>query len=136
VHGVALTRSTPTLTKLDLTDFNSVETFLTSIEPDLIIHTAAERRPDKVEKDPIKSNLLNVDVPSHLANFCKAGLKSQPLLINISTDYVFDGNSPPYKVSDPPNPLNAYGTSKLLGERAIQENGLKGRAVSLRVPVL
>jgi S-adenosylmethionine synthetase len=38
------------------------------------------------------------------------------LFIYISTDYVFDGTKPPYKIDDKPNPLNKYGISKLEGE--------------------
>lgn len=136
VHGLAFTRSTPSLISLDLTDFPSVESYLSNLQPDLIIHTAAERRPDVVSKDPQRANLLNVDVPAHLAKYCNEGLESEPLFINISTDYVFDGNNPPYKVNDDCNPLNDYGTSKLLGEREIEKNGRKGRATSLRVPIL
>ena len=39
----------------------------------------------------------------------------------ISTDYVFDGRSPPYKIDSEPNPLNKYGKSKLDGEKVVLE---------------
>ena len=42
-------------------------------------------------------------------------------ILYISTDYVFDGNSPPYTVADVPKPLNKYGLTKLQGERAVVE---------------
>ena len=42
-------------------------------------------------------------------------------MIFISTDYVFDGKSPPYTVDSQPNPLNKYGMSKLAGEKVVQE---------------
>jgi len=59
-------------------------------------------------------------------------------LIYISTDYVFDGTSPPYAVDAEPNPLNFYGETKLAGETAILHGyeGKRGQRVVLRVPVL
>lgn len=135
VKGLALTRASDDLVKLDLTDSAAVEALLREYVPDVIIHTAAERRPDVVEKNPEASQAINVDVPAHLARFC-AGIEPSPLLINISTDYVFDGSKPPYKVDDEPNPLNAYGVSKLQGERAVKEHGKAGSVTNLRVPVL
>lgn len=56
------------------------------------------------------------------------------MLIYISTDYVFDGTSPPYEVDDNPNPLQFYGQSKFEGEKAIR--GEYPEAVVLRVPIL
>ena len=61
---------------------------------------------------------MNVDGTKNLAVFCRE-LNAQ--LIFISTDYVFDGNSPdPYFEQHSPNPINFYGASKLAGERAAQ----------------
>lgn len=137
VLGTALSRANSEngLVKLDLTDFTALRQFLDKEEPQAIIHTAAERRPDVVERSPEASKILNVEVPSTIATWCKEHVK-QPLLINISTDYVFDGTSPPYKVDDSPNPLNAYGTSKWEGEKGVLEHGQEGRISNLRVPVL
>jgi S-adenosylmethionine synthetase len=55
-------------------------------------------------------------------------------LIYISTDYVFDGTSPPYQVDAQPAPLNFYGESKLAGEQAIRDT--YPQAIILRVPIL
>ncbi len=121
--ALAFTRSDPAkqLVKLDLTDSAAVEACLKDFRPDVVIHTAAERRPDVVEKDPTASHAINVDAPASIATIASK-LDKVPLLINISTDYVFDGSKPPYKVDDAPNPLNAYGVSKLQGERAVAEH--------------
>ncbi len=153
----------PSTIKLDLTDEDALARFLAHEQPDAIVHCAAERRPDVVERDPDASEALNVAVPTHLARWCasfqpsslssssstststsaeagaEAGAEAvshAPLLLNLSTDYVFDGTRPPYGVDDAPNPLNAYGVSKLRAERALSEHGAAGRAVSVRVPVL
>ncbi|TKY87952.1 hypothetical protein EX895_003048 [Sporisorium graminicola] len=136
-RALAFSRADPEkqLVKLDLTDAAAVESCLHEFQPDVIVHTAAERRPDVVEKDPAASHAINVDTPASIATIASQ-LDKVPLLINISTDYVFDGSKPPYKVDDAPNPLNAYGVSKLQGERAVQEHAKPGHFTNLRVPVL
>ncbi|SJX65710.1 related to Vacuolar protein sorting-associated protein VPS5 [Sporisorium reilianum f. sp. reilianum] len=136
-QALAFSRADPAkkLVKLNLTDAAAVESCLREFEPDVIVHTAAERRPDVVEKDPAASHAINVDAPTSIATIA-AQLDKVPLLINISTDYVFDGSKPPYKVDDAPNPLNAYGVSKLQGERAVEEHAKPGHFTNLRVPVL
>jgi len=97
-----------------------------------VIHCAAERRPDVAEKDPAGTRKLNVDVCHHLAEL---GAKLNFTLVYISTDYVFDGTSPPYLPSSATNPVNLYGTTKRDGEMAVL--GVQGaKSVALRVPVL
>ncbi|XP_030837094.1 methionine adenosyltransferase 2 subunit beta [Strongylocentrotus purpuratus] len=99
--------------------------------PDVVIHAAAERRTDVVERDPQTVQKLNVGATAVIASVCeKLGI----LLIYISTNYVFDGTKPPYKPSDAPNPLNKYGQSKRDGEIATLEH--YPRAVILRLPLL
>ena len=75
---------------------------------------------------------LNVSVPEHLARLAQT---HKATLVYISTDYVFDGTSPPYPPSARTHPLNLYGRTKRDGELAVL--GVVGaRAVVLRVPVL
>ncbi|KAI0266065.1 hypothetical protein BC834DRAFT_139691 [Gloeopeniophorella convolvens] len=132
--GLAHTRAggERALHALDLLDVDAVAAFLRGARPDWVIHCAAERKPDVAEKDPEGTRKLNVDVPAHLAALSKAlGF----VLVYISTDYVFDGTSPPYVPSAPTHPLNLYGTTKRDGELAVL--GVEGaRAAVLRVPVL
>ncbi|KAM4038367.1 methionine adenosyltransferase 2 subunit beta [Anomaloglossus baeobatrachus] len=101
------------------------------MKPHVIVHCAAEKRLDIVENHPYSASLLNVGVSENLAKLA-AGTGS--FLIYISTDYVFDGTSPPYTEDSEPNPLNMYGRTKLEGERVVLQNN-DGAAV-LRVPVL
>ncbi|KAI8140380.1 RmlD-like substrate binding domain-containing protein [Fennellomyces sp. T-0311] len=132
VVGTALSRADKAgLVKLDLTDNQAVEAFIKEQKPNVVVHCAAERRPDVAEKDHEGTLKLNVQVPRTLATLCKA---ENAMLVYISTDYVFDGTSPPYQVDDKPNPLNFYGKSKLGGEEAVRE--VDPQAVILRVPVL
>ncbi|KAG7094749.1 hypothetical protein E1B28_005566 [Marasmius oreades] len=97
-----------------------------------IIHCAAERRPDVAEKNPEATRRLNAEVPAHLASLAKS-LGS--FIVYISTDYVFDGTSPPYKPSEKTNPLNLYGQTKRDGEQAVLSID-DAHVIVLRVPVL
>ncbi|KAG0044237.1 hypothetical protein BGZ83_010510 [Gryganskiella cystojenkinii] len=131
VIGVAFSRAKGDLKKLDLEDSKAVEAFVDEEKPDVIVHCAAERRPDVVEKNPEGVKKLNVQVPGLLADLTNdRGI----LLIYISTDYVFDGTSPPYDVRDKVHPLQLYGQSKYDGEVEIKK--LNPAAIILRVPIL
>ncbi|KAJ6595862.1 hypothetical protein DFH09DRAFT_1135811 [Mycena vulgaris] len=132
VLSLAHSRSGDGLRNLDLQDEAEVEKVFRDFAPNWVIHCAAERRPDVAEKDPEGTRRLNADVPGHLARLSKS-LKFT--LVYISTDYVFDGTSPPYPPSATTNPLQLYGETKLDGEVKIL--GVEGAtAVILRVPVL
>ncbi|KJA13733.1 hypothetical protein HYPSUDRAFT_49648 [Hypholoma sublateritium FD-334 SS-4] len=132
VVGLANSRASNDLRKLDLTNKGEVEAFLVQLKPDWLIHCAAERRPDVAEKDPDAAQRLNADLPGFLASLSKQ-LKFK--LVYISTDYVFDGTSPPYTPSSATNPLQFYGKSKRDGELAVL--GVDGaQVIVLRVPVL
>ncbi|KAG9286777.1 hypothetical protein G9A89_012327 [Geosiphon pyriformis] len=131
VIGIAKTRVKGDLKQLDLTDTSAVESFIKETNPKVIVHCAAERRPDVAEKRKDETLKLNVQVPEYLATISE---KLNILLIYISTDYVFDGKTPPYDVDAEANPLNFYGNSKYQGEIAIRNSNSK--AVILRVPVL
>lgn len=130
VLGTAFTRVKEDLIALDLTKENEVFKAVQNFKPHVIIHCAAERRPDVVEKQVEATHQLNVGATSTL---CKAAAENNCWLLYISTDYVFDGTKPPYQVDDEPNPLNAYGTSKLQGEEVVKK---AGNFAILRVPLL
>ncbi|KAL5480996.1 hypothetical protein ACEPAI_9937 [Sanghuangporus weigelae] len=134
VLGLAHSRSTNELVKLNLLDKNAVERLFEEYKPDLVIHCAAERRPDVADKNPEATQKLNASVPEHLAQLARR-LRYQ--LVYISTDYVFDGTSPPYAPSATPNPVNLYGRTKRDGEIAVLAAAAQGaNVVVLRVPVL
>lgn len=131
VVGVAFSRVDSGLIKCDLRNQESVSALIEKEKPDVIIHAAAERFPDVVENKYEETCLLNVKASGHIASLAKhCGSK----LIHISTDYVFDGTSPPYKVDDECNPLSKYGQTKLDSERAVLTE--YPAACILRVPVL
>ncbi|TIB80023.1 methionine adenosyltransferase II, beta [Wallemia mellicola] len=131
VTGLAYSRSSDKLIKCDLNDEKAIEGVIREQQPDVLIHCAAERRPDVAQNDPAATEKLNVDVSGNLSRLMKNIGGS---IIYISTDYVFDGTKPPYTTTDTPNPLNLYGKTKLAGEKAVTQNNDK--SVILRVPVL
>ncbi|XP_050544416.1 methionine adenosyltransferase 2 subunit beta-like isoform X2 [Daktulosphaira vitifoliae] len=131
VFGTAFKRAQLGLNKLNLLNKKEVSDMLNTVKPDIIIHCAAERFPDKVESDPQTAYDLNVGVTAHLAN--EANQLNIPLLY-ISTDYVFDGKKSPYKESDEPSPINEYGKLKLLGEKKVLSANSKN--IVLRIPIL
>ncbi|WP_346839113.1 SDR family oxidoreductase [Microbulbifer sp. SAOS-129_SWC] len=120
VTGTAYSRAGDRLIKLDLNDGTQLQQTLEQLRPDIVIHSAAERWPDRCAEQPDAAWALNVDSSAQLAQQCSA---AGAQLVYISTDYVFDGTAPPYSADDTPNPVNFYGRSKLAGERAVLANG-------------
>ena len=101
---------------LDITDRAQTETFIRNADPGWIINCAAYNLVDKAEKEQDKAILIN---SSAVSNIAEAIRESECKLIHISSDYIFDGNSNvPYNEGSLPNPLSAYGKSKLEGEKA------------------
>ncbi|KAJ9118448.1 hypothetical protein QFC24_006094 [Naganishia onofrii] len=139
--------SLPAYQKLDLLDFDATRDFFHSQNTDddshvdVIVHCAAERRPDVAEQDPVRAERLNRDVVEVVARLAE---EVGALMVYVSTDYVFDGTSPPYKPADKPNPLNLYGKLKEAGEQAVlasrkssKHAGQVGKGcIVLRVPLL
>ena len=86
---------------------------------DYCINTAAYTNVEKAESDQETAFLTNAEGVKHLARHCK---RNNTTLIQISTDYVFDGKKgSPYSEEDSTNSLNIYGASKLKGEQYVQE---------------
>jgi dTDP-4-dehydrorhamnose reductase len=89
---------------------------IAAIAPRLIVNTAAYTAVDAAESDQAAAHRANAEGPAHLAAIAE---QSAIPLIQISTDYVFDGlKGAPYIESDPPAPRSVYGATKLAGERA------------------
>lgn len=89
--------------------------------PDIVVNAAAYTAVDKAEEEESLATLVNGVAVGEIAGQAR---KLGALLIHYSTDYVFDGTKVnPYTEDDLPNPINAYGRSKLAGERAIEQCG-------------
>jgi dTDP-4-dehydrorhamnose reductase len=104
---------------LNILNFEEAEQYVLKNKIDVIVNFAAYTNVNKAEDEIEKADDVN-----HLAvrNLGLIAKKHHLKLIHISTDYVFDGNSEiPYKETDATNPQNAYGISKLNGEKALLE---------------
>jgi len=86
--------------------------------PDVIVNAAAYTAVDQAEAEPARAMRINAAAVGEMA---QAASSLGAVLVHYSTDYVFDGEkSGPYSEDDAPNPINAYGRSKLAGEDAIR----------------
>ncbi|MEA1912691.1 MAG: dTDP-4-dehydrorhamnose reductase [candidate division WOR-3 bacterium] len=103
--------------KLNLQDEN-VQTELMKYSPDYIVHAAALSSVDRCEREPDLAYSINGYGTEKVSLAAK---RMNVLLLYISTDYVFDGENPPYSENDKANPLSVYGKSKLLGEQFARE---------------
>ena len=104
---------------LDVTDAAAVGETLAALRPDVVIHCAAYTDVDGSEAREPYARLINADSARIAAHACtRLGAR----FVYPSTDYVFDGSAGrPYRPDDVPRPINAYGRSKLHGERAAAE---------------
>jgi dTDP-4-dehydrorhamnose reductase len=100
---------------LDVTDPARVERMITRERPGAVINCAAWTNVDGAEESEREASLVNAQGAGFVAD---AANKVDAKVVYLSTDYVFDGDNGPYGESDDPAPINAYGRTKLAGERA------------------
>ncbi len=94
---------------------DDAERYVSEAKPDVVIHVAAYTDVEGAEQEPDLAMAVNAEGTERVA---RGAAKVGARLICLSTDYVFDGlKDTPYEETDQPNPLNAYGRSKLEGER-------------------
>lgn len=102
---------------LDITNYDIVNSVLTSEKPDIVVHCAAYTNVDKAEEDYQTAHTINASGTENLAKVCA---QKDIVLLYISTDYVFAGNGTiPYEPEDSTSPLNNYGLTKWEGEQAV-----------------
>lgn len=106
------------ITALDITDVDAVLTLVRKTQPDVIINCAAHTNVDKCEEQWDLAYKINAIGPRNLSI---AAAEVDAKMIHVSTDYVFEGNgTSPYTEFDAPNPVSAYGKTKLEGENFVR----------------
>ena len=111
---IALTRQ-----ELDLSQGEQIRQLVQQIRPSMIVNSAAYTAVDKAESEVELAQAVNGTAPKIMAEEAE---KIGALLLQVSTDYVFDGQkNTPYLETDPTHPLSSYGKSKLAGEIGIQQ---------------
>ncbi len=127
--GWELNRALVTLGELTAVDYpqvdlgspESIRGMVRNVGPDVIVNAAAYTAVDKAQEEQELAYSINALAPRVLA---EETTRLKAVLIHYSTDYVFDGEKgSAYVETDPPNPINVYGKSKLAGESLIQETG-------------
>jgi dTDP-4-dehydrorhamnose reductase len=109
--------------QLDLTDPDAIASAVRSARPNVIVNAAAYTAVDRAESEREAAFAVNAAAPGILAEEAK---RLNALLVHYSTDYVFDGaKRGAYVETDSTNPINAYGQSKLAGEIAIRNSGVR-----------
>lgn len=104
--------------ELDLRDPSAIRAMIASREWAAVINSAAYTAVDKAEQEVVNAWTVNALAPAIFAEACRAAAIP---VIQMSTDYVFDGSREgPWEVDDPVAPLSVYGASKLAGELAVR----------------
>jgi dTDP-4-dehydrorhamnose reductase len=107
--------------EVNMADAASIRKIVRECCPGVIINATAYTAVDKAESESELAGAINGTGPGVLAEVAR---KMNAILIHFSTDYVFDGTKDtPYEETDPPHPINVYGSSKLAGEQAVQSVG-------------
>ncbi|MDB5320926.1 MAG: dTDP-4-dehydrorhamnose reductase [Phycisphaerales bacterium] len=102
----------------DISDPAQLARYFKAHRPTLVLNCAADTAVDLCEERPERANAINGQGAGNLAELCK---EYSARLVHYSTDFVFSGqNGRPYRPDDIPDPLSAYGKSKLLGEENVK----------------
>jgi dTDP-4-dehydrorhamnose reductase len=113
-HGI-------TFAELDITDHTGVDRLIRSFKPDWVINTAAATNVDWCELNPEACFKINTEAVAHLARACE---KTGAAIMQLSTDFIFNGTYGPLDESAHPDPVNIYGHSKLKAEEVVMQSGI------------
>ena len=116
--------------EVDLAHPAQLFSFLDAVQPCVVINAAAYTQVDRAEQEESIARVVNGEAPGVLAHWCAA---HQVPFVHYSTDYVYSGGgTAPWTEDSPVAPMNAYGRTKLLGDRAVAEAAGTGRWLIFR----
>lgn len=108
-----------TYQEISITEKSKLKELFASVKPEIVINAGAYTDVDGCEKNKDKAWGVNVEGVRNLSLLCK---ESKAKLVQLSTDYIFDGKAGPYSEDDIPNPQGYYGLTKLESEKVILES--------------
>ena len=108
---------------LDIRNQVALKELINTTAPDILVNLAAMTNVDACELNPKLAGEINVAGMEHICDSFKGKI------IHLSTDYVFDGTSGPYKEDDPLNPISIYGKTKLASEHILLEKDIKNLVI-------
>lgn len=117
--------------KVDLTNFQELQRIFHQIQPDGVIHTAAQSSPNFCQTHPTESYSINVTASCNIAGLCADA--AIPCVFT-STDLVFNGLNAPYQEAHPVSPVNRYGEQKVMAESGMLER--YPRTTICRMPLM
>ncbi|MDY6936052.1 MAG: NAD(P)-dependent oxidoreductase [Cyanobacteriota bacterium] len=124
ISGVSLAR-------VDLRETQQLQAYFDRIQPDAVIHAAAQSKPNFCQSHPEESYRTNVTVTAEIAKLCA---QAEIPCAFTSTDLVFDGLNPPYRETDPTCPVSIYGQHKVAAETELLS--IYPQAVACRMPLM
>lgn len=117
---------------MDVTRPSEVDDVFEDFAPDVVINCAALSDVQDCRENRAEAHAVNARAVKTLASRCRPiGAR----LVQVSSDFVFDGTDGPYEEGDRPNPINYYGRTKLAGENAVREAGLSKWSIARTVLV-
>ncbi|MES3629396.1 MAG: dTDP-4-dehydrorhamnose reductase [Longimonas sp.] len=111
---------------LDITRADDIEALFDDFTPNVLVNCAAMTDVDGCAEDKDACWATNATAVEQLADACR---RHGTRLVQVSTDFVFDGEDGPYTEDARPNPVNYYGRSKLAGENAVRASGIAKWAI-------
>lgn len=107
---------------MDITNREQVQEVVANVKPNVIIHTAAMTNVDQCETEKTSCWAQNVSSVEYLVDACE---KIDCFLLHVSTDFIFDGKSGPYKEDAEANPISFYGWSKYAAEKVVSNSNIR-----------
>ena len=104
---------------INITEKDKLEELFASFKPDAVINAGAYTDVDGCENNRKKAWEVNVEGVKNLSRLCR---ENKAKLVQLSTDYIFDGKAGPYSEEDTPNPKGYYGVTKLESEKVILDS--------------